>query len=392
VSPARGSGFGARTILPIRRLENARRLLDDYARVAHRYGVPLPLVLQRGVRLAVTRGFRLREALVHGLLDPSLTDDVLAGCLGKARLLELQRRVNAAERECLTEDKAVFYLHCQALGLPVPALFAVFGQQAGSTAQGRPLVGRAAWAAYLADGLPTPCVLKPAFGYYGLGVRILDRRDGALVDQDGRSLAPAALYDELCRPGTFRKFVFQEHLAPHPELRRLSGTAALQTARIVTDVEEGRVEVNHALLRIAVGSNVVDNLSGGKTGNFAAPLETRDGRLGDAWQVAPDGTGLVRVTQHPGTGVPLPGFALPDWDAALALVERAALLFLPIRCLGWDVAFTPAGPVLVEANMWWDPSNLFGLDLSPAGRGRGQAALYARLEDAALRGVADFKS
>ena len=29
--------------------------------------------------------------------------------------------------------------------------------------------------------------------------------------------------------------------------------------------------------------------------------------------------------------------------------------FLPSRCLGWDIAITSAGPVLIEANRYWDP-------------------------------------
>jgi hypothetical protein len=41
---------------------------------------------------------------------------------------------------------------------------------------------------------------------------------------------------------------------------------------------------------------------------------------------------------------------LPEWGAACALVLAACPAFLPVRALGWDVALTPEGPVVIEAN------------------------------------------
>jgi hypothetical protein len=35
------------------------------------------------------------------------------------------------------------------------------------------------------------------------------------------------------------------------------------------------------------------------------------------------------------------------------LVQRAAHRFRPVRVIGWDVALTEAGPVLVEGNSEW---------------------------------------
>ena len=84
----------------------------------------------------------------------------------------------------------------------------------------------------------------------------------------------------------------------------------------------------------------------------------------------------------------LAGFRLPLWEEAKSLVARAATLFLPMRCIGWDVALTPSGPALIEANMWWDPSNLLGVDLSD-GNGRPLASLLERLEASARRDRVD---
>ena len=41
---------------------------------------------------------------------------------------------------------------------------------------------------------------------------------------------------------------------------------------------------------------------------------------------------------------------LPDWDAALELTRHAHLAFDEFDIVGWDVAFTQKGPVIVEGN------------------------------------------
>ena len=42
-----------------------------------------------------------------------------------------------------------------------------------------------------------------------------------------------------------------------------------------------------------------------------------------------------------------------SWEEARALALRAAAAFAPLRTVGFDIAPTPAGPVLIEANAWW---------------------------------------
>ena len=55
--------------------------------------------------------------------------------------------------------------------------------------------------------------------------------------------------------------------------------------------------------------------------------------------------------------MPIEGFQLPVWTEACQLAREAARLFLPLRFVGWDIALTETGPVLVEANWNSDPPN-----------------------------------
>ena len=54
------------------------------------------------------------------------------------------------------------------------------------------------------------------------------------------------------------------------------------------------------------------------------------------------------IEQHPSTARRLPGFQLPDWDNAVALVKSASAHFPGLRLQNWDVALCPEGPVLLE--------------------------------------------
>ena len=101
--------------------------------------------------------------------------------------------------------------------------------------------------------------------------------------------------------------MFQERLFPHPELERLSGNSALPTIRVITYVENGSVETNHAFLRIAVGTNLVDNYKNGETGNLAVCVDVREGCLREGRGTPEDGVGFRKLAHHPATGVAFDG-------------------------------------------------------------------------------------
>jgi hypothetical protein len=133
----------------------------------------------------------------------------------------------------------------------------------------------------------------------------------------------------------------------------------------------GAVDVLYGVLRIAVAGGATDNFLAGESGNGLANVSIADGTLEWVRMARPGGLGFVRAHELPGSGIRVAGLQLPDWEETLALVRRAALALLPARALGWDVALTPGGPVIVEANMFWWPRS-----------GPEQAALAERMRQA----------
>jgi hypothetical protein len=75
----------------------------------------------------------------------------------------------------------------------------------------------------------------------------------------------------------------------------------------------------------------------------------------------------ARTERHPDTGGRLAGFRLPHWSEALALCLKAHASFSAYAYVGWDVAFTDDGPVLVEGNLRWGVESMQRAHYRPLG-------------------------
>jgi hypothetical protein len=121
----------------------------------------------------------------------------------------------------------------------------------------------------------------------------------------------------------------------------------LATVRVVTFNRVGAPpEILLATFRMPTGESRVDNFS---AGGVAAPVDVRSGRLGTAVGKSYE----IEADVHPTSGSPIHGVVLPDWSIAKALVIEAHKRFGELAFVGWDVALTTEGPVLIEANPDW---------------------------------------
>jgi hypothetical protein len=98
---------------------------------------------------------------------------------------------------------------------------------------------------------------------------------------------------------------------------------------------------------MAHGELIADNFA---AGGLAAPVDLARGTLGLARRRARP---FVPVEEHPDSGHPIEGTAVPFWNEALDLAIDAHREFRDMASVGWDVAITESGPVLVEGNAIW---------------------------------------
>jgi hypothetical protein len=303
--------------------------------------------------------FLPEESFMLGLADPRRPISEASRYVSKKELVALQHRLNPKKAGRLADDKTLFYPYCMALGIPVPQLFAVLNPPTGWRIDGKLLCERDDWHSLFLEFLPESFVIKPAEGVHGKGIHVLNRKGDDFIDAMGEHRTVDELYEEIHGGGTQRRALIQERLESHADLGQLTGTSALQTVRVVTLVtERSSVRVLNAGLRIIVGSGVTDNFDFGRSGNLVGRLDLGTGRISKVFGVCSEGIDAIVVSHHPRTQLPFGGFELPFWSEVLELVRAAAPRFIPMRTMGWDVAVTPTGPVLVEGNPIWDPPNI----------------------------------
>lgn len=117
---------------------------------------------------------------------------------------------------------------------------------------------------------------------------------------------------------------------------------SVNTIRLITYLDGDDVfHVIAAVLRMGNGG-AIDNFAGG--GMFTM-LDTD----GVAMYSAVDKNSNVFDT-HPVTGITIRGFEVPQFAEAVRLVERLSHRLPETPYVGWDIAITPAGPAVIEAN------------------------------------------
>lgn len=161
--------------------------------------------------------------------------------------------------------------------------------------------------------------------------------------------------------------IVQPRLYNHPALADLADESLI-AIRVVTCLDrEGRPQVTHGLLRVL--TKIEPAWETYPDTEYGAAIDIATGRLSAMTGDKPQ-TCLAWYDEHPITGVPVRGRLVPHWEALCALAERAHTLFPGCIVIGWDLALTADGPVLLEGNSNMDVSFIQRACREPIGRNR----------------------
>lgn len=146
------------------------------------------------------------------------------------------------------------------------------------------------------------------------------------------------------------KYILQKRVIQHPGMNKL-WDGAINTCRICTLFDGEQVSVLAAVLRVGTSTSApVDNWAHG--GISVGIYE--DGSLVEYGVFKPGYGG--KAYQHPDTHVQFCDFVIPEYQKAVELCKRAHLTLKEIPAIGWDIAITPEGPIIIEGNDNWEIS------------------------------------
>lgn len=198
---------------------------------------------------------------------------------------------------------------------------------------------------FLRDEARYPLFGKPTNYSGSFGSALIDRREGdEIVLGDGRRLELDAFCREILAEYA-EGYLLQTAVVQHRAMSDMVGRA-VGTVRIVTIRDAALPRPLYALWKIPSPRAMSDNFW--QDGSMIAPVDMATGEVGEAWI----GTGLDarRIERHPVSGRTIQGFPMPHWEAAREMTAEAHALFPEFGVIGWDVAFTEEGPLLIECN------------------------------------------
>ena len=174
---------------------------------------------------------------------------------------------------------------------------------------------------------------KPIDGVMGENIFVIDKNTH-------RKIA-----DNLINLVLSKAFIFQELILQHEVLKKIN-YSSINTLRIVTyKNKKNEVEILSGFIRVGRKGAIVDNAH---AGGIVVPFNKETGKMCvEGLQLIDNGGGLFY--KHPDTGIIFDNLQIPHYIQVKKIVAKASSLF-KFPFLGWDVALTPNGPIIVEVN------------------------------------------
>ena len=239
---------------------------------------------------------------------------------------------------CMLQDKFVFGQYLTALGFPTPPILGLCDAQGIMwMTTGR----QESWQA-LPSHDPLDGFLKDTLGRCGKAVFPLHVANKTIY-LSGKAIFPNELQKRIDG-----KYIIQQRIYQHTEVNRMY-PHSINTIRFITLRKGDEIILASGTFRMGAGGNQFDNWAGGgigvgldvKTGNLHAEGTFRLGFGG-------------RVKAHPETGVVFSDYKIPYYQESAELVRCLHTFFYGVHSIGWDIAITETGPVVIEGNNSWD--------------------------------------
>ena len=308
---------------------------------------PLPKRIVEQAKLLIQSAICAEDYYHLALYRTELSHTEKRSFLGSFEKWRYFNRLNPPVYDIIARDKALFHVLANSLSIPTPQTLAT------TSPDQRPRCGLAIRNAdelkqFLLSPGSEDLFFKPVDGSLGEGALSIGKFDDATQTwrllPSNQPITVNEIATHISPKKTLGRFLIQRRLIAHPDFARIVPNVC-PTVRLMTLRTETGFHVIGAALRLGSGRTPTDNVAGG---GLIGPISLKTGTIEHTLSLESDYPQIVST--HPQTGVSIGTLHVPDWQRVLDLVNDSGekLNFFP--CIGWDVALTENGPLIIEIN------------------------------------------
>ena len=238
---------------------------------------------------------------------------------------------------CILRDKSLFAIFGEYWGIPIVRTFGIYENGIISKENGESFD----FLEYLNLHNEFHLFIKPLDDECGKGIFCIDKKGEKITINDIES--DLELVKHYLKDLDNKKYLVQDRLIQHDKINNIYANS-INSLRITVKDQNNIPVFFDSLLRIGANGNIVDNWAKG----------------GIAVGISPNGTlraqGFFKPSfgkiayEHPNTKTRFEGFEIPYYKEAIDVCIAYHKKIKGIATIGWDVAITKDGPVIIEGN------------------------------------------
>lgn len=140
-------------------------------------------------------------------------------------------------------------------------------------------------------------------------------------------------------------YTIEDVIKCHPDIVKLYDNA-VNSMRIITMLDKDqKPHCLYVVQKIGLNGSIIDNNC------MFSPVDIESGCIKYPAHSGDTTLGII-YENHPNTGVKIQGYKIPYVKEAVEMCFEAALKVPQVRYVGWDVAVTEKGPIIIEGNTY----------------------------------------
>lgn len=337
-------------------------LLRKYITV---HQLPVCQTLVDVVRNKLRYELSVEEQIQSAVFLPAMKKKPGDRMVSRVRMDRILKRLNAYPVDMI-RDKALFYYYAKALGARTPETLLVFECSKhndhchGRTDNGELLTKKSQWLEFFSRNLGESFIVKAALGDGGRDIGLFRQQEDKRYLCRNEYYTLEDIYKEIAVKKAYGKCVIQKIAENHEDIVRVTGSKTLQCLRILTvKTKAGGIELFGLTFKISGNpANDTDHFLLGVTGNLYAIIDNDTRALKSAYTFDFKRHEFTEAKIHPFTGEKLIGWKIPGMEEAIQLAVKMHRGLSSLQAIGWDIAVTPDGPMVIEGNSQWGGSGL----------------------------------